>query len=107
MSAGRQVACHRFQSGQLNETLDFLKRTRSELRMLRRAWVYRDRVLIFDVNGDWFEVEGVGYPDADVVAVLVAVNTAFNKDTIHNPTSDEYKNFKTGRRYPWAADRVM
>jgi hypothetical protein len=107
MSAGRQVACHRFQSGQVHETLEFLKRTRSELRMLRRAWVYRDRVLIFDVNGDWFEVEGVGYPDADVVAVLVAVNTAFNKDTIHNPTNDEYKNFKTGRRYPWAADRVM
>ena len=84
-----------------------MKRTRSELRMLRKAYVYRDKVEVYDVNGDWFEVGGVGYPDADVVPVLDAVNTAFNRETIHNATEDEYKEFKTGRRYTWAADRVM
>lgn len=107
MSSGRCLASHMHQPGQVDATLEFLKRTRSELRMLRRVQVYRDRVHIFDVNGDWFEVAGVGYPDPDVVPVLIAVNTAFNKDTIHNPTADEFKEFLTGRRYPWAADRVM
>jgi hypothetical protein len=87
--------------------LEFLKRIRSELRIVRKVRVYRDRVRIFDVNGDWFEVEGVGYPDPDVIPVLVAVNTAFNRETIHKPTTDDYKEFKTGRRYTWAADRVM
>jgi hypothetical protein len=107
MSAGRCLADIRYQPGQVNEVLEFLKRTRSELRMLRKAYVYRDKVQVYDVNGDWFEVIGVGYPDADVVPVLDAVNTAFNRETIHNATEDEYKEFKTGRRYTWAADRVM
>ena len=97
----------RIEAGQVTEALEFLKRTRSELRMLRKTRVYRDKVQVFDVNGDWFEVSGVGYPDADVVPVLDAVNTAFNRETIHRPTEDEYKELKTGRRYTWAADRVM
>src|SRR5260370_41890505 len=56
MSAGRCLAEIRYEPGQVNEVLEFLKRTRSELRMLRKAYVYRDKVQIFDFNGDWFEV---------------------------------------------------
>src|SRR5262245_27473755 len=107
MPAGNCLAEIRYQPGQLHSVLEFLKRTRSELRMLRKAYVYRDKVQVYDVKWDWFEVQGIGYPEADVVPVLDAVNTAFNRETIHRPTEDEYKEFKTGRRYTWAADRVM
>ena len=106
-NSGRAVAEHRFEPERLPETLEFLKRTRSELRMLRKVRVSREWVRIFDVNGDWFEVSGVGYADADVIAVLVAVNTPFNRETIHEPINAEYKEFLTSRRYCWAADRVM
>ena len=85
MSAGRAVAEHRWEPERLQDVLEFLKRTRSELRMLRKVRVSREWVRIFDINGDWFEVSGVGYPDADVVAVLRAVNTPFNPETIHEP----------------------
>ncbi len=107
MIAGKCLAEIRYEAGQVNAVLEFLKRTRSELRMLRKTFVFRDKVQVFDVNGDWFEVQGIGYPDADVVPVLDAVNTAFNRETIHKPTDVEYKEFKTGRRYTWALDRVM
>jgi hypothetical protein len=107
MSAGQSLAQFQYLSGQVGAVLEFLKRTRSELRMLRKARVFLDKVQIFDINGDWFEVNGIGYPDADIVPVLDAVNTAFNRDTIHKPTPDDYKEFKTGRRYTWALDRVM
>jgi hypothetical protein len=112
MIAGKCLAEFRYQAGQVNDVREFLKRTRSELRMLRKAYVFRDKVQIFDVNGDWFEVSGIGYPDADIVPVLDAVNTAFNRETIHKPLDGnskgaEYKEFKTGRRYTWALDRVM
>lgn len=107
MIAGKCLAEIHYEAGQVNVVLEFLKRTRSELRMLRKAYVYRDKVQVFDVNGDWFEVGGIGYPDADVLPVLDAVNTAFNRETIHKPTEAEYKEFKTGRRYTWALDRVM
>lgn len=107
MTAGRLVASHRFQPHRLDEVLEFLKRMRSELRMLSKVRVFPDRVQILDVNGDWFEVEGLGYPDADIVPILSAANAAFKRELIHHPTQEAFKEFNAGRRYAWAADRVM
>ena len=87
--------------------MPFVKRTRAELRMLRKVRLWRDKLQIIDVNKDYFEVRGLGYADADVVGVLRLINTAFNPQTIHQPTYLEYKEFDTGRRHPWAEDRVM
>ena len=87
--------------------LEFLKRTRWELRDLRKVRVWKDRLQIIDVNKDYFEVRGIGYPDADIVTLLQAINTAFDPKTIHDPTTAEYKEFNTGRRHTWAEDRVM
>jgi hypothetical protein len=101
------LAALAYESGQLHAALEFLKRTRSELRFLRKARIYTDRFQVFDVNGDFFEIQGVGYPDADIVPILRAVNTAFNPERIHDSTDDDFKEFKTGRRHPWAEDRVM
>jgi len=101
------LATHDFAPGGVPPALEFLKRTRWELRALRKVWAWKDRVQIFDVNGDYFEVRGVGYPDADVVPLLRAVNTAFDPVTIHDPTDAQYKEFFTGRRHAWAEDRVM
>jgi len=105
MSEPQPLATHDFES--LPDALEFLKRTRFELRMLRMTRVYPDKVQVFDINGDFFEIRGLGYPDANVIPILQAVNTAFNVKTIHNETQKEFKEFKTGRRYAWAADRVM
>jgi hypothetical protein len=93
--------------GKVEETLEFLKRTRSELRQLRRVKVWKDRFQIIDVNKDYFEIQGVGYADPEVVPLLRNLNTAFDPKAIHNPTPAEYKEFDTGRRHPWAEDRVM
>src|SRR5437588_11080519 len=60
-------AIHDFAAGGISAALEFLKRTRWELRTLRKAHVWKDRLQIFDVNGDFFEVRGVGFPDADIV----------------------------------------
>jgi hypothetical protein len=107
MSTTAPQATHDFQPGGVAAALEFLKRTRSELRTLRRVRVWADRVQVFDVNEDYFELRGLGYPDADVVPVLQAVNTAFKPESIHAACDEPYKEFKTGRRYTWAHDRVM
>lgn len=101
------LATHDFAAGGLAAALEFLKRTRAELRDLRKARVWRDRVQVIDVNGDYFELRGVGYPDADVVPLLRAVNAAFDPDTIHQPPPGEHREVATGRRHAWAEDRVM
>lgn len=101
------LATHDHSSNNLPAALEFLKRTRWELRDLRMVRVWRDKLQILDVNRDYFEIRGVGYPDADIVPLLRAVNTAFDPATIHDPTDLEYKEFKTGRRHTWAEDRVM
>jgi hypothetical protein len=99
------LATHDFAA--VDSALEFLKRTRSELRSLRFVRVWKDRLQIFDINQDYFEIRGIGYVDADIVPLLRNINTAYNPDTIHNPTDAEYKEIKTGRRHPWAEDRVM
>jgi hypothetical protein len=95
------------QPGQLPLTLEFVKRTRFELRDLRKVRVWTDKVHIIDINQDLFEITGLGYSDADIVPLLRAVNTSFNPDTIHQPASTECKEFNAGRRYAWAQDRVL
>lgn len=101
------LATHDYRPDGLDAALEFLKRTRWELRQLRRVRVYKDRLQIFDVNKDLFEVRGVGYADADIVPLLRMVNTAFNPETIHHEVDAEYKELDTGRRHCWAEDRVM
>jgi hypothetical protein len=101
------IATHDFARGELAAALEFLKRTRWELRELRMVRVWTDRLRIIDVNKDYFEIRGVGFSDSDIVPLLRAVNTAFDPATIHDPTTAEYKEFFTGRRHTWAEDRVM
>jgi hypothetical protein len=101
------LATHDYTPGGFEALREFVKRTRSELRLLRKVRIWRDKVHIIDVNKDVFEIRGLGYPDADIIPLLRLVNTAFNPQTIHAPIDLEYKEFDTGRRHPWAEDRVM
>jgi len=96
-----------FPSGGLDAALEFIKRTRAELRTLRKVRVWRDKFHIIDVNKDYFEIRGIGYADADIVPLLQSVNTAYNPETIHDLIDAPCKEFDTGRRHPWAEDRVM
>jgi hypothetical protein len=101
------LSTHDYKLNELEKALEFLKRARWELREVRRVWVWKDRFQLFDVNGDYLEIRGVGYPDADVIPMLWAVNAAFDPSTIHDPLPVEYKEFFTGRRDAWAANRAM
>jgi len=101
------LATHDFADGGLEAAIAFFRRTRDELRTLRFVRMSTDWVRLFDVNGDYFELRGLGYPDADVVPVLRSFDTPIDPERIHTPIDAPYKEFKTGRRYPWAADRVM
>ena len=101
------LAVHDYSPGGLDAAIAFVKRTRAELRSLRKVRVWKDKLHIIDVNKDYFEVRGIGYPDAAIVALLRAVNAAFNPAAIHESTEADYKEFDTGRRHPWAEDRVM
>lgn len=107
MSDRNLVADIEFSEGGVDSVLEFLKRTRDELRTLRKVRVWTDRLRIFDVNGDYFEIRGLGYPDHEITIVLQAIGTAFKPEHIHNPLDRPYKEFKTGRQRPWAEDRIL
>lgn len=105
MTAAR--AMHEYTPGDVAAALAFLKRTRWELRSLRKVRLWKDKLQVFDVNLDFFEIRGIGYGDAAVIPLLRSINTAFDPQTLHEPIDQEYKEFDTGRRHPWAEDRVM
>ncbi len=102
-----QLATHDFSDGGLGAALAFFHRTRSELRALQMVRVSTESVRLFDVNGDFFELRGLGYLDEDVIPILKSFDTPFKPESIHVPIDGDYKEFQTGRRYPWAADRLM
>jgi hypothetical protein len=101
------LATHDFADGGLDAAITFFRRTRNGLRTLRLVRVSTDWVRLYDVNGDFFELNGLGYADPEIIPVLKSFDTPFNPEAIHVPIAAPYKEFKTGRRYPWAADRVM
>ncbi len=101
------LASHEYQPDGREAALAFLKRTRAELRSLRKVRVWKDRLQVIDINGDCFEIRGIGYLEPEIVPLLRAVNTAFDPARIHEPIELEYKEYGTGRRHPWAEDRVM
>ncbi|MBN9518039.1 hypothetical protein J0H58_05895 [bacterium] len=101
------LASHDYAPGALEAADRFVRSARWGLRELWMVRVYPDRLHLVDVNKDYFEVRGLGYPDADVVPLLRLVNAAFDPATVHEPTPAGYKEFLTGRRFPWAADRAM
>jgi hypothetical protein len=101
------LATHDFVAGEEEAAMTFLKRTRSELRQLRMVRIGRAFLRVYDVNNDFFEIRGIGYADPALIALLVSINAVYNPETIHQPTDEEFKEFKTGRCRPWAEDRVM
>ena len=101
------IAIHDYEPGGLDAALTFLKRARSELRQLRKVRAASDGILIFDVNNDLFEIRGLGYTNPDLIPLLRSIGTVFDPNTIHEPTSAEFKEFKTGRCHPWAEDRIL
>lgn len=101
------LAVHQYCQGGMDAALEFLKRTRSELRQLRAVRLGRDFFRVHDVNGDSFEILGLGYADPAVIPLLRSINAAYNPATVHQPTEAPYKELKTGRCHPWAEDRVM
>jgi hypothetical protein len=101
------LAVHDYVPAEQEAAMTFLKRTRSELRQLRMVRVGKDFLRVYDVNQDFFEIRGLGYLEPDILPLLLSINAVYNPETIHLPTSDDYKEFKTGRCRPWAEDRVM
>ncbi|MCG8449990.1 MAG: hypothetical protein MI725_10495 [Pirellulales bacterium] len=93
--------------GRVDEVLGFLKQSRGVLRELRMVRIWTDRLEVIDINLDAYEIRGLGFADEEIIPVLDAVNAVYNQATIHEPTDLEYKEFQTGRRRPWAVDRVM
>src|SRR5271166_3837403 len=87
------LATHEYAPGGLEAAQEFFKRTRAELRELRKVRLWKDRVRVIDVNKDTFEIRGIGYVDADVVPLLRMINAAFNPQTLNQPTEAEYKEY--------------
>ena len=99
------LATHDFATGELQPALEFLKRTRWGSRVADGSRL-GGSFYIIDVNKDFFEIRGVGYPNADIVPLLRAVNTAFGPATIHDPTDAGTRNSSQARAHR-AEDRVM
>lgn len=105
---GQLVMTLDWPDGQSGQVPGLFHTLRTQLREWRFVRLWRDRLAVIDINGDYIYIEGLGYASPDIHHVLKAIGTAYNTQTIHDePARGDYKQFKTGRRHPWAEDRVM
>ena len=80
MHAGNRRTARAHAPGGLDAALEFLKRTRNELRTLRWVRVWNDHLHIIDVNHDYFEVRGLGEVfDAPIDVILGTHDIPVNK----------------------------
>ena len=70
--------------------------------------VERGRTLIFDINRDAFVVEGLGYGDENLIALLQALGAAFNPEELRRLGPDEStpRQFPLSRAWAWGAERA-
>src|SRR4029453_6413506 len=70
--------------------------------------VERGRTLIFDINRDAFVVEGLGYGDEYLIALLQALGAAFDPGELRKLGPDEARarEFALSRAWAWGAERA-
>ena len=101
------LAVHDYARAAWTPPWTFLKRTRAELRLLRMVRLGKDLLHVYDVNKDFVRGPRHRLPRRRRGAALAERQHGLQPRDDPRPTDAEYKEFDTGRRHPWAEDRVM
>ena len=85
------------------ELIQFLRRERNKLRLLRKLVVSRDNTVIRDVNGEGIEFPGLTYGCAVLDELLRELGIVFPFKTLHDPesTPDGIREFVLSACWTW------
>jgi hypothetical protein len=91
------------------ELIQFFRREAGNLRALRKLFIYPDKTVVRDVNGDGIEFPGLTYGAANLEELLRELGVIFSPQSLHNPnaTPGGVKEFRLSARWCWGHDRVM
>jgi hypothetical protein len=94
--------------GDTHSLIQFFRKHRDELRRLKKVVVSPEKVIIYDINRDTMEFEGLTYGDETLDALLKELGVVYNPATLHNSnaTPSGVKEYELGAVYPWGHDRI-
>ena len=106
--AGRAPRNYRYDPNEPDLVRRILVAQRRGFNTANRVRVERGRMAIIDINRDEFLVEGLGYGDENLVAVLQALGATFDPEELKRLGPDEStpREFALSRAWAWGAERA-
>jgi len=107
-AAGRSPTTYRYDPSEPDVVRRILLAQRRGFNTANRVRVERGRTSILDINGDAFVVEGLGYGDENLIALLQRLGAAFNPQHLRQLPADEPtpREFGLSRAWAWGAERT-
>ena len=98
---------YRYDASQPDVVRQILLAQRRGFNTANRVRVERGRTMIIDINKDEFAVEGLGFGDENLIALLERLGAAFNPQELRRMTADEAgpREFPLSRAWAWGAER--
>jgi hypothetical protein len=103
----RACRAYRYDRGQADAVREILLAQRRGFNTANRVRVERGRTFIIDINKDEFVIEGLGFADDNLIALLERLGAAFNPQELRRLTPDEQGplEFALSRAWAWGAER--
>ena len=98
----------RYDRSRADEVRQILLAQRRGYNTANRVRVEGGRTSIIDINGDAFVVEGLGYGDENLIALLERLGAAFSAPDLRRlgPGETVAREFALSRAWAWGAERA-
>lgn len=106
-AAGRAAAVFRYDAGNAEVVREILVAQRRGFNTANRVVIEPGRVLILDINGDAFTVEGLSYGDANLIELMHRLAATFDPQQLAAvPAGDpRRREYQLTRAWAWGAER--
>jgi hypothetical protein len=106
-AAGRAANTYRYDPSEPDAVKSILRAQRKGFNTANRVIISAQRLLILDLNGDAFTVEGLGYGAPHLVDIMNELGAAFSPQQLRAvPAGDpNQREYKLTRAWAWGAER--
>jgi hypothetical protein len=93
--------------GQTQPLIQFFRRESSRLRTLTRVVIGPEKTVVYDINRDAMEFQGLSYGDPALEALLSELGVVFDSDILKKFGAEgRTVEYPVSARYPWGWERV-
>ena len=101
------IKVYRYTRAEPDAVRQILKAQRRGFNTANRVRIERDRTIILDINKDPFTIEGLGFGDPNLLALLGALGASCDPQEVQRlDKSSPPREFSLSRAWAWGAERT-